>query len=127
MLAKGNTVLTAIHSVDVSEACFYEWMRIGEADERGQYHDLFVAVSRARAEAKRRLVARIVAAAEKDWKAAAWTLEKLFPAEYGVKAEVEPKKGNLGLTILYDTGGKTMEELLDFPIHPSMKQTTKEE
>jgi hypothetical protein len=68
------------------------------------------------------LLARIVSASQKDWKAASWALEKLFPAEFRADIELEPNKVPR-LTILYDTGGKKLEELLDFPIHPSMKQT----
>jgi hypothetical protein len=52
-----------------------------------------------------------VSATQKDWKAAAWTLEKMFPAEFRGD---EPKQP-LGVTILYDMGGKSMQELLDFP------------
>jgi len=67
-------------------------------------------------EAKRRLTARIVSATEKDWKAAAWILEKLYPKEFGPNAEFELKNQNPGLKIMFDTAGESIRELLTFPI-----------
>jgi len=46
-------------------------------------------------------------------------LVRRWPQEYGrVERRIEQpdENKNIGVTILYDTGGKTMEELLDFPI-----------
>jgi hypothetical protein len=62
------------------------------------------------------LLRRIVRASAKDWRAAAWAAEKLFPAEFGPNAEIEPKSKNVGVNIVFDTGGKSMRELLTFPI-----------
>jgi hypothetical protein len=117
LLATANTVVTACDLVSIAPRTFHEWMRRGENEQRGIYRKFYCAVARARAEAKRRLMARIVSAAERDWKAAAWTLQKLFPAEFGAKAELEPNAaGNFGVNIAFDTGGKSIRELLSFPI-----------
>src|SRR4030095_14926223 len=125
-LEKSNTIKTAMQSAGVSERVFYDWMKNNPS--------FAAAVSRARAKAKAKLVKVIVDASPKDFRAACWLLERSYPAEYsrvpGERCEqigdekVEASGPNV--TILYDTGGKTMEQLLDFPIHPSMMRRESE-
>ena len=122
LLAAGNTVVTACDDAGIGSRTFHDWIERGEAEQRGPNYEFCRAVARARAEAKRRLTARIISAAERDWKAAAWILEKLFPGEFGANAEIEAKSNNVGVKIYYDTGGQSLQELLEFPIDPSMKE-----
>ena len=53
--------------------------------------ELLQAVTRARGQAKQRLVAVIQRQAPRDWKAAAWILERSFRDEYGKSWRGEPK------------------------------------
>src|SRR5207253_606644 len=100
----------------LSPRTFHEWMARGEAEERGPYRKFYRAVAHARATAKRMLMARIVSASRRDWKASAWALQKLYPAEFGANAEIEPTKNDSGIKIMFDTQGKSLSELLTFPI-----------
>jgi hypothetical protein len=120
-LEKCNTIKTSMQNAGLSERVFYDWMKI---------HPSFAAaVYRARAKAKMKLVRIIIDQAPNDWRAAAFLLERSWPQEYARTERVEQigEKADdkkMACHIWYDTGGKTMQELLDFPIHPSMKQTT---
>jgi hypothetical protein len=40
----------------------------------------------------------------------------LYPKEFGPNAEFELKNQNPGLKIMFDTAGKSMRELLTFPV-----------
>jgi hypothetical protein len=113
-LEKCNTIKTAMQSAGVSERVFYDWMKNNPS--------FAAAVYRARAGAKMKLVRVIIDQAPKDWRAAAFLLERSWPDEYARAERVEQvdEKKDVGLTILYDTGGQTMEQLCNFPIHPSM-------
>jgi hypothetical protein len=56
-------------------------------------------------------------------------LARTYLSEYGQRVEItetaeEPK--TVGCRIFYDTGGQKLEELLDFPVHPSMLQHERE-
>jgi len=119
-LSTANTVTTACALAGIGERTFHDWMGRGEVEERGIYRSFVRAVSHARACAKANLVRQITRAAEHDWRAAAWKLERLYPQEYGATAQrpitrVEGDCSGPAIKITYNTGGKTMEELLDFP------------
>ena len=119
-LEKCNSIKTAMESAGLSERVFFNWMKIPS---------FAAAVSRARAKAKAKLVKVIVDAAPKDWRASAFLLARTYPSEYGQRVEItetaeEPK--TVGVNIFYDTGGQGMDQLLNFPIHPSMMQHERE-
>ncbi len=70
------------------------WMARGEGDkEAGKatvFADFHDAVTRALAETEAASIAMIeLAARGGNWKAAAWRLERMFPARYGVRAKVD--------------------------------------
>ncbi len=83
ILAEGNSIETSSAASGVSGRTFHNWMERGERDGKGIYFQFFQGVTRARAEAKISLTSKIVKAAPRDWKAAAWLLERMFPQEYG--------------------------------------------
>ena len=64
-------------------------MARGEREGKVVFFQFFHSVTRARARAKINFVANIRKAAPKDWKAAAWLLERMFPTEYGRTAPRE--------------------------------------
>jgi len=67
----------------IGESTFYEWMARGKAATAGDYSDFSDRITRARAKGKVHLLAKIEAATDHDWRAAAWKLERMDPKHYG--------------------------------------------
>ena len=64
----------------IAESTFYRWLGSPSCEA---HRELGEALKKAEAEHKAALRARIFAASERDWKAAAWLLERQYPDEYG--------------------------------------------
>ncbi|WP_319507180.1 hypothetical protein [uncultured Methanolobus sp.] len=83
LLKSGVPVIHACDVVGITSVTYYDWMKRGELETTGQYHDFYLLVKQARAEAVARNVAIIQKAAPHTWQAAAWWLERSCPAEFG--------------------------------------------
>ncbi len=84
-LSLGNTVRTACEAVGISESTFHSYVRRADPshpDHRPEFTKFSVACAKARSQAKQKLLAVIEQQAPKDWRAAAWLLEKLSPSEF---------------------------------------------
>ncbi len=81
-LRVGAYVETAAACAGIHKDTFYEWMKKGA---RGQqpYVAFAQAVNKAVAESESRDLATILKAAQSQWQAAAWRLERRFPEKYG--------------------------------------------
>ena len=93
-------------------------MKKGEQGEQ-PYAKFREQATRARANGKIVLVRQILA--DKDWWAKAWYLERCWPNEFGRSAErplptVEPEPKKVSIAVVLNTGGKTLEELVNFPM-----------
>jgi hypothetical protein len=107
VIKAGNYVTTALEFVGISRSAFDRWMNIGEQEiERihsGERPDarlrifvkLFEEIHRARANAEVRSVMLVNKAAEDDWRAAAWYLERAQPERWGRKLKTIEHKGSL--------------------------------
>lgn len=80
-LSAGNVPEVAARYAGVSRVSFYAWLRRAESGEQ-PYADFAVAVEGARAAGEVRNVTQIAKAAAKDWKAAAWLLERTAPERW---------------------------------------------
>lgn len=74
----GNYTVTVCAAAGVARSTFNGWMKRGEGAAE-PYRGFRVAVDQARAVGEARNVAQIAQAAAKDWKAAAWLLERSAP------------------------------------------------
>lgn len=79
----GNYTVTVCAAAGVPRSTFNDWMKRGERDGGGPYREFRAAIDRARAVGEARNVAQIAQAAAKDWKAAAWLLERSSPDRWG--------------------------------------------
>jgi transposase len=78
-------------AIGIHESTFYAWVNDPKTDLQREFSD---AIKRAEADYKNALLAIVMRdAQEKDWKAAAWLLERKYPSEYArtdrVQAEVK--------------------------------------
>lgn len=85
----GNTNETAAAYAGINKDTLYTWMRKGRAAERGAYRDFVEALDHALASSEVRDLALIGKAAEEQWQAAAWRLERRYPDRYGRRTRHE--------------------------------------
>jgi hypothetical protein len=81
-LRVGAYVETAAACAGIHKDTFYEWMKKG-ARGVAPYASFAAAVNKAVAESESRDLATILKAAQSQWQAAAWRLERRFPEKYG--------------------------------------------
>lgn len=88
----GTPIEHAANAGGVAYATLRRWIKRGERQSKGEYHDFAKAVGEARAKALARWLAVIdKAAATGDWKAAAWKAEHAFPEFFG-KSQIDVKQ-----------------------------------
>ena len=84
----GATWEKAAEAAGVGASTLREWRQRGEADE-APFAAFLAALKRAEAEGVARALRTIRQAAESgQWTAAAWLLERRYPADYGRRTEV---------------------------------------
>jgi transposase len=83
MLRRGLYIETAVAFAGLSRSTFYYWMKKARHDKNSVYGKFSDTVAREMAHAEVRDLAIIEQAAKTKWKAAAWRLERRFPARWG--------------------------------------------
>lgn len=87
-LRLGNFRKTAAAYAGVSERTLTEWLSRGARERSGPYADFYAEVTEAEQAAEVRALGAIQQAAQRDWRAAAWFLERKHPDRYCVKSAV---------------------------------------
>lgn len=87
-LRVGCPLNTAAAYANVVSSTFNNWLRRGRDGEQ-PYRGLVEQIDLAIADGKMRDLVRIDQGADKDWRAAAWKLERRFPLEFGEKTQSE--------------------------------------
>lgn len=65
--------------IGIDERTFYKWKNEPKSDSQRQ---LGQSLKEAESEFKAALRSKVIKASDRDWKAAAWTLERMYPDEY---------------------------------------------
>ena len=84
LLKAGITISSACEIVGISRQTYYNW-----AEKHPEFAEK---VKKAIAESELRAVKIILDAAKRDWKAAAWFLERRFPDRWGRRDKIEAEQ-----------------------------------
>jgi len=99
LIREGNYIYRACQAVGISQQTYEQWVKRGEQGDGEIYIAFLEAIKKAESEFIAENVAIIQTAAKKNWFAAAWLLERKYPAEFGKRVELEvgPSKVLLAL------------------------------
>lgn len=86
LVRRGNFLEVACKACGVTPSQLHKWLERGHSGEQ-PYRELGLRLSAAQAEAEIVLVESLNEAASRDWKAAAWKLERKYPDRYGPRLE----------------------------------------
>jgi predicted aldo/keto reductase-like oxidoreductase len=110
VIRAGNYIETACAYVGINKTTFYDWLKRGAREKErlaknpnarpkkseAPFVELSNAIEKALAQAEIRDVAIIGKAAEENWQAAAWRLERKFPERWGRKERLTADLNHLG-------------------------------
>ncbi len=85
-LSNGNSRKASAESAGISRRTFQRWMSRGKVEKDGAFGAFHRDVIKAEAEAVCDAVSCLRKAAHKNWRAAAWWLERRHPKEWGARS-----------------------------------------
>ena len=85
----GCTVENAATIAGVHRTSLMNWLKRGVNAKTGRYFSFFIALKEAKAHSEAALLTQIRTAAQKEWTAAAWILERRFPERYAKKDKID--------------------------------------
>lgn len=102
-IAAGNTRKVAAIHAGIGRSTLLRYLQIGRKQKRGKMRDLWDAVKKAENVAVVRNVGLISTAADKNWTAAAWWLERRHPDDWAKKDKHEVTGRNGGPVVIQIT------------------------
>ena len=90
LVEEGHWLRTAAAACNIDESTVYSWIRRGKAGEN-PYAEFYDQLEQANAKVEQEALGKVRAAGKKQWKAAAWILERRFPERYGQTVRIEAK------------------------------------
>jgi hypothetical protein len=86
----GMPLKFAAEAAGITEPTFYNWLKRGESETKGQFFEFSEHVKECQAKAVQLHLKLITkAATEGSWQASAWILERRHPEEFGRREKVE--------------------------------------
>lgn len=89
LIEEGQFAEIAANCVGISERTFYNCLKRGKNEEHGPFFQFFQAIEQASAKSEVEALDIIWIASERDWRAAAWYLERRFPKKWGKRQRNE--------------------------------------
>lgn len=92
----GFTIKDTCEAVGISKDTFFEWKKQGKKDKENGIKSLFSefsdSIKKGKHKIKQLMLSKIVQAANENWNAAAWWVERNFPEDYSLKPELRKTK-----------------------------------
>lgn len=88
-LKTGAYIETAAVYAGIDKKTLYTWLKKGNRKEGAIYVQFLHAVDNAMAEAELIDIQNLQKAAQRDWRASAWRLERKFPNKWGYKQQIK--------------------------------------
>ncbi len=94
LLSAGSSLVTALAVAGVASSTYHDWMERGAAeDATEQFRDFRLRMDGAKQEGIARNVTIVATAAQRDWRAAAWLLERQDPDSFS-RVRARPEGGD---------------------------------
>lgn len=92
----GFTIKDTCEAVGISKETFFEWKKQGKRDKesgiKSDFSDFSDSIKKGKHSVKKLMLSKIVQAADENWNAAAWWLERNFPEDYSLRPELRKTK-----------------------------------
>lgn len=102
LIELGNTVKNIYGALGISKQTWYNWLDKGKKAKSGIYKKFYEEVEAAESRAEARFVTMISKAAEENWQAAAWWLERKYPERWGRKDKVDLSADKDGFKVVVE-------------------------
>ena len=101
----GMPLKFAAEAAGITEVTFYNWLKRGEAESKGQFFEFAEHIKACKAKAVQLHLKLITkAATDGSWQASAWILERRYPEEFGRREKID-MKAELDATIKGELDG----------------------
>lgn len=112
LIASGVSVEAASFLCGLNDQTVFSWVRRGRVSTEPAYVDFYNGYMKAKAACQAKAIQQITRAGDKDWRAAAWKLERLFPELFSER-----------VTITIEEREKLGDELLE-RLHAKLDEPT---
>ena len=115
-ISAGNYDRVAALYAGIDVATYYRWKDLGEQAQTGLFRDFYEAIRKAEAQAQVRNVAIVQRAANTQWQAAAWWLERKHADEWGRRDNLNvggDKDKPILIRIVYDRPQSELGDIIE--------------
>jgi len=97
----GFTIKDTCEAVGIEQSTFFNWKNQGKRDRengiKSEFLEFLESIKKGKHKIKQLMLSKIVQAANENWSAAAWWVERNFPEDYSLKPELRQKKTKANL------------------------------
>lgn len=92
----GFTIKDTCEAVGIEQSTFFNWKNQGKLDKengiKSEFLEFLESIKKGKHKIKQLMLSKIVQAANENWNAAAWWVERNFPEDYSLKPELRKIK-----------------------------------
>lgn len=92
----GFTIKDTCEAVGIEQSTFFNWKNQGKRDKengiKSEFLEFLESIKKGKHKIKQLMLSKIVQAADENWNAAAWWLERKYPENYSLRPELRKTK-----------------------------------